>query len=159
MITFHLPPSQYNTLQQEDKNIVTMDALSSEKEEKKETAVHFADNQGVLLNTNDIQLQQEGDASSALLNFQGTTVPVNLIKIAANEAEVTQSATIQDLAQITVDHLFFASILFRVCRVQCLFANTKIREMPFKKLLYLLYLSSVEINARYLNSRARRLAN
>jgi hypothetical protein len=36
----------------------------------------------------------------------------------------------------TVDHLFFASILFRVCRVQCLFANTKIREMPFKKLLY-----------------------
>jgi hypothetical protein len=101
MITFHLPPSQSSTLQQEDQNIVTMDAFSSEKEEKKETAVYFADNQGVLLNTNDIQLQQESDASSVLLNIQGTTVPVNLIQIAANEAEVTQSATIQDLAQIS----------------------------------------------------------
>jgi hypothetical protein len=35
----------------------------------------------------------------------------------------------------TVDHLFFASILFRVYRVLCLFANTKIRENRLKKIL------------------------
>jgi hypothetical protein len=35
----------------------------------------------------------------------------------------------------TVDHLFFADILFRVCRAKFLFANTKIRESAFKKIL------------------------
>jgi hypothetical protein len=35
----------------------------------------------------------------------------------------------------TVDHLFFASILFRVYRVLCLFANTKIRESRLTKIL------------------------
>ena len=33
---------------------------------------------------------------------------------------------------ITVDHLFFASILFRVYTVRCLFANTIIRENAVK---------------------------
>jgi hypothetical protein len=31
----------------------------------------------------------------------------------------------------TVDHLFFASILFHVSTVLCLFANTKIRKSAF----------------------------
>jgi hypothetical protein len=39
------------------------------------------------------------------------------------------------LHTFTVNHLFFASILFGVYRIQCLFANTKIREGAFKKKL------------------------
>ncbi|XP_062605087.1 zinc finger protein 320-like isoform X2 [Saccostrea cucullata] len=106
MITFHLPPppSNSNTVQLQDQNIVTVDPLTSKKDEKKEStapAVYFTENQGVLLNTSDIQLQQEGDPGSVLLNIQSSGVPANLIQIAANEAEVTQSATIQDLAQIS----------------------------------------------------------
>lgn len=101
MITFHLPTSSTSMVQQADQNVITVDPLACQKDEKKETAVYFTDNQGVLLSTNDIPLQQEGDASSVLLNIQGTTLPVNLIQIAANEAEVSQSATIQDLAQIS----------------------------------------------------------
>lgn len=101
MITFHLPSSSTNTVPQADQSVITVDPIASQKDEKKEAAVYFTDNQGVLLNTSDIQLQQEGDSSSVLLNIQGTTVPVNLIQFAANEAEVNQNATIQDLAQIS----------------------------------------------------------
>lgn len=101
MITFHLPSSSTNTVPQADQSVITVDPIAGQKDEKKEAAVYFTDNQGVLLNTSDIQLQQEGDSSSVLLNIQGTTVPVNLIQFAANEAEVNQNATIQDLAQIS----------------------------------------------------------